>query len=132
MSDSSGGQPSGWAVGFTMFAGSIMLVVGIFQFFEGLVAVANDNFYVVSSNYTFNIDTTAYGWTHMIIGIVVGLAGCGVLAGQTWARIVGIFVAALSMIANFLFIPYYPLWSLLIVALNVAIIWALSQRTLGD
>jgi hypothetical protein len=86
----------------------MLLVLGFFQIFEGLVAVFNDNFYLVTSNYTFNVDTTAYGWTHTLIGAIFIATGLGLLVQQTWARITGIVIAGLSMIVNFTFIPYYP------------------------
>ncbi len=81
---------------------------------------------MVAPNHVFEFDTTSWGWIHLIAGIVVLLAGFGVLAGQTWARVVGIMVATLSAIANFMFIPYYPIWSILIIALDVFVIWALA------
>ena len=120
-------QPSGMAIGITLFAGTMLVVVGILQLLEGLAALVNGDFFLRASNYTFDVDTSAYGWTHLIIGIILVLVGTSVLARRTWARIVGIGFACLSMFANFLFIPYYPVWSVLIIGLNVAIIWALAQ-----
>ena len=80
---------SGWAVGFTAFAGAIMLMVGIFQAFAGLSALFNDGWLVRTRNYTYDIDITAWGWIHLIIGIIVAAAGFGVFSGATWARAVG-------------------------------------------
>ena len=77
-------------------------------------------------NYAYEIDVTAWGWIHLIIGVVVAFAGIAVYSGATWARSVGIVLAILSAIANFLYIPYYPVWAVLIIALNVAVIWALA------
>lgn len=123
-------EPSGWAVGAIMFAGVIMIMVGIFQAFEGLAAILKSgNFYGPTPNgYFVTINTTGWGWIHMILGIVVFLAGFGVIAGATWARVVGIILAVLSALANFAFIPRYPLWSILIIALDVWIIWALAAH----
>jgi hypothetical protein len=118
-----------WASGLTVFAGLIMLMIGVFQFFEGLAAIVNDQFFVVTEDYTFNIDTTAWGWVHLIFGVVLALIGIAVVAGQTWGRLLGIVVVGLSMVSNFLFIPYYPLWSIVMIALGVAVIWALMQPT---
>ena len=123
------GVRSSMAVGLTVFAGAMMLTTGLFQAFEGIVAIANDSFYVNTRNYIFEIDTTTWGWIHLLLGVVVALVGGGVLSGATPARVLGIVLVVFSMIANFLFIPYYPLWSLMIVALDVAVIWALSQST---
>jgi hypothetical protein len=116
---------SGWAVGFVLFAGIMLITIGIFQAIVGFAAIIENEFYVVARNYAFEVDVTAWGWIHLILGIVVGIAGWGVMMGALWARIVGITVAVLSAIANFFFIPYYPFWSLLIIALDVFVIWAL-------
>jgi hypothetical protein len=120
---------SGWAVGFTAFAGAMMLLIGIFHAFTGLAAILNDGFLVRRPNYTFDIDITGWGWIHLIIGLIVAAAGFGVFSGATWARAVGITVALLSAIANFFFIPIYPVWAVLIIALDIIVIWALSTYT---
>ena len=122
----SGSGPSGWVVGLASFAAFMLILIGMFQFFEGLAAVLKDSFYVVAPNYLYDIDVTAWGWIHMIWGVVLVAAGLGVLGGRTWARIVGIIAAIISAIAQFLYIPYYPIWAVLIIALCVACIWALA------
>jgi hypothetical protein len=129
MPDTPSKPVSGWAVGFTAFAGAMMLLIGIFHAFAGLAAILNDGFLVRRPNYTFDIDITGWGWIHLIIGIIVAAAGFGVFSGATWARAVGITVALLSAIANFFFIPIYPVWAVLIIALDVLVIWALSTYT---
>jgi hypothetical protein len=116
---------SGWAVGFILFAAIMMLMVGVFQALQGLVAIFENEFYVATRNYLFQFDATAWGWIHLLIGLLVAFAGWGLLSGRTWARVVAITLAVLSAIANFLFIPYYPFWSLLIIAVDVFVIWAL-------
>jgi hypothetical protein len=121
-------ETSGWAVGFILFAAIMMIMSGIFQALDGLVALFNDTFYVTTRNYTFQFDVTAWGWIHLILGIVVALAGWGLLSGRTWARVVGITVVVLSAIANFLWLPYYPFWALTIIALDVFVIWALAAH----
>jgi hypothetical protein len=118
---------SGWAVGFSAFAGAIMLMIGIFHAFAGLAAILEDQFFAVGRNYAYEIDVTGWGWIHLIIGIIVALAGIGVFSGATWARAVGITLALLSAIANFFFIPVYPVWAVLIIALDVVVIWALAS-----
>jgi hypothetical protein len=123
-----GEEAGGWAVGFILFAAIMMIMAGIFQALDGLVALFNDTFYVTTRNYTFQFDVTAWGWIHLILGIVVALAGWGLLSGRTWARVVGITVVVLSAIANFLWLPYYPFWALIIIALDVFVIWALAAH----
>ncbi len=105
-----------------------MIMIGVFHAIAGLVALFEDSFYVVAPNYVFEFDVTTWGWIHLIAGIVVVLAGSASCRGQTWARVVGIMLAVLSAIANFGFIPYYPVWSLLIIALDVFVIWALAAH----
>src|SRR4051794_22362421 len=119
-------EVSWWAVGLAVFAGCIMVLIGFFQFFEGLAAVVRDDQYVVTSRYAYKVDTTAWGWIHLIWGAVVFGAGFGVLTGRTWARVVGIIVVGASAFAQFLSLPYCPLWAMLIIALDIACIWALS------
>jgi hypothetical protein len=118
---------SGWAVGGIVFAAAMLVMVGIFQFIAGLVALLNDDFYVVARNYTFDLDVTGWGWIHLIVGALVALTGFSLFAGRTWAAVAAIVLAMLSAIANFFFIPYYPFWSLLIIAIDVWIIWALTR-----
>jgi hypothetical protein len=118
---------SGWAVGGIAFAGTVMVMIGTFQVLQGLVALFNDEFFVVTRNYTFDLDVTAWGWIHLIIGIVVLATGFGLFARSTWAGVTGIIICALSAISNFFFIPYYPIWALLLIGLNIWVIWALTR-----
>jgi len=122
-----GGQPSGWAVGGVAFAGAIMVTIGAFQAIAGLTAILNDDFFVVTRNYTFDLDVTAWGWIHLILGIVIAVAGVSLFAGKTWAVWVALTLAILSAIANFFFIPYYPFWAIVIIALDIWVIWALTR-----
>jgi hypothetical protein len=123
-----GRQTSGWAVGFILFAAIMMIMTGVFQALEGLVAIFENEFYVATRNYLFQFDATTWGWIHLVVGLVVAFAGWGLLSGRTWARATAIALAVLSAIANFLFIPYYPFWSLLIIALDVFVIWAIAAH----
>ncbi|HEY7485815.1 MAG TPA: hypothetical protein VH912_15220 [Streptosporangiaceae bacterium] len=127
MSDSSydDGRTSGWTIGWVLFAAVMMMMTGLFQAIEGLAAIIKNEFYLVTPRYAFEFDVTAWGWIHLIVGIVVAVAGWFILQGQLWARIIGITAAVLSAIANFFFIPHYPFWSLLIITLDVFAIWAL-------
>ena len=115
-----------WSLGIAVFAGILMMFIGMFQMIAGFAALLNDEFYRITPHYAFKFDVTTWGWVHLLAGVVVAIAGYSIFAGKTWARGVGITVAALSAIANFLIIPRYPVWSLLMVALDVAVIWALA------
>jgi hypothetical protein len=121
-------EASGWAVGFILFAGIMMVMSGFFQAFSGLVALFQNEFYVATRNYLFQFDATSWGWIHLLVGLIVVMAGFAVLAGRTWGRVVGITLAMLSALANFAFIPYYPFWSLTIIALDIFVIWALAAH----
>ncbi len=121
-------EVSGWAVGFILFAGVMMVMAGGFQLISGVVALFENEFYVATRNYMFQFDATTWGWIHLLFGLVVMLAGFAVMAGQTWARVVGIILAVLSAVANFAFIPYYPFWAITIIALDIFVIWALAAH----
>jgi hypothetical protein len=118
--------PSGAAVGMTVFAGILMVMVGVFHAIQGLVALLNDEFFVVGQEWTFKFDLTQWGWIHLIGGIVVALAGVALFTGAVWARAVGVAVVAISAILNFMWLPFYPVWAILVIALDAFIIWALT------
>jgi hypothetical protein len=114
------------AAGAILFAGVMMIVVGIWEALEGLIAIFQNEFYVATRRYLFQFDVTTWGWIHVILGLVLAGAGYGLLTGRTWARVVAITLAALSAIANFLWLPHYPLWALLIISVDVFVIWAVA------
>jgi hypothetical protein len=120
-------EPSHWVIGLAVFAGALMIAVGIFQVIAGTVALFQNEIYVVGQQYAVSFDVTTWGWIHLLVGILVTAAGLAVLTGQLWGRVVGIALAVLSMIANFMFMPYYPFWALAIIALDVFVIWALCS-----
>jgi hypothetical protein len=107
------------------FAAVVMIVAGIFEALQGLAALFRNEVYAAGPRYIYSFDLTTWGWIHLLLGILVAVAGFAVMSGRLWGRSVGIILAVLSMIANFLFVPYYPVWSLLIIALDVFVIWAL-------
>jgi hypothetical protein len=120
-------QVSGWAIGGITFAATMLVLIGIFQAIAGLVAIFDDDFYVVTQNYTFDLDTSAWGWIHLLLGIILVLVGYFLFAGAAWAGVTAIVLAVLSAVANFFFIPYYPFWAILVIALDVWVIWALTR-----
>jgi len=124
---SDSGEVSGWAIGAVAFAGTIMVLAGVFQALAGLVAIFNDEFYVVARNYTFDLDVTAWGWIHLIVGLAVLATGMGLFARATWAGVTAIVICMLSALTNFFFIPYYPIWALLVIGLDIWVIWALTR-----
>jgi hypothetical protein len=123
---------SGWAVGGLTFAGCMLTLIGCFQVIAGLTAIFDDDFFVVTRNYTFDLDTTAWGWIHLILGILLLLVAFGLFARNAAAVGAAIGLVLLSAIANFFFIPYYPLWSIVVIALDVWVLWALTRSGITD
>ena len=119
-------EPSGWAIGFTAFASIIMILMGFLWIISGFVAILNEDFFVVTMRWIFRLDVTTWGWIHLIVGIIVLVAGFGLLTGSVWARIVGVIVAALAALVAFTWLPYYPVWGIIFIVLAVAVIWALT------
>jgi hypothetical protein len=120
-------EVSGWAVGGIVFAASMLTLIGVFQAIAGLVAIFNDDFFVQVRHYTFHLDVTAWGFIHLILGILMLVVGFGLFSRRTWAGVTAIMLAMLSALANFFFIPYYPIWSLVIIGLDIWVIWALTR-----
>jgi hypothetical protein len=121
-------ETSGTAVGFILFAAIMMIMVGVFQALQGLIAIFENEFYVATRNYLFQFDATTWGWIHLLVGLLVAFAGWGLLSGRTWARVVALTLAVISAITNFLFVPYYPFWALLLITLDIFVIWAVAAH----
>jgi hypothetical protein len=119
-------RESPWASGLTVVAATFLVIAGVWHALAGIAGIVRDDVYVATPQYLYSFDLTVWGWVHLLLGALQVVAGFAVLKGQMWARVVGIVAACLSMLANFAFIPHYPLWSLLIIALDVGIIWALA------
>lgn len=120
------GSRLAWATAGAVTAGALMITVGLFQLFEGIAAVSRDELLLELEDYTFAIDITGWGWIHIVLGALVALTGAFVLMGRSWAYGFGIGLAAVSALNQFFFLPYYPVWALLIIAFDVFVIWALS------
>ncbi|MFE5288439.1 hypothetical protein ACFRAQ_26030 [Nocardia sp. NPDC056611] len=129
MTHSTGPEPTlkqGLAAGTTIGAGILLLVIGVLSVLQGISAVASDDLLVVGYDYIYKLNTTGWGWIHIGVGIIQIIVSIGLLKGSTWGRTAALVLAALSIVENFLWIPYYPAWSLLIIALDVVVIWAIS------
>jgi hypothetical protein len=112
---------------FSVLAATLMILSGLWGFFVGITGVLSGGFYArVPPTYTFSLSPNGWGIVQAIIGGVVFFAGVCLLLGMTWARVVGITLAVISALANFLFLPHYPIWSIIVIALDVIIIWALT------
>ncbi|MFI0999396.1 hypothetical protein ACIP10_29795 [Streptomyces galbus] len=114
-----------WAAGLMAFAAVMLSIVGILDIFRGIAAIAEDDIFVSTRNYVFKFDLTGWGWIHLILGVVAVLVSIGLFQAATWARVAGVAIAGLVIIANFLSLPYYPVWSVIAIAISGFVIWAL-------
>jgi hypothetical protein len=110
-----------------MFAAVMMIVNGIFHVFQGLAGVMSDEFFVTLPNYVVTVDVTTWGWVHLVLGVLVGIGGFYLFSGSRPAAIFALVVVVISAIGNFAFIPYYPFWTLLVIAVDIYIIWAIAR-----
>jgi hypothetical protein len=121
-------NPSGWAVGWASFAAFMLFIAGTLQFLAGLSAILNDEYFVIGDDYAFKLDVTTWGWIHLLVGIVVFCCGLGIMKGHILGRTVGVLAASGSLVVNFLWLPYQPVWSTVIIAICIAVIWALTAH----
>ena len=121
-------RPSSWAIGWTAFAGLMMIFMGGWWVISGLTGIIQDELYVVAEDWVFRFNTTVWGWIHLILGVVIFAAGLNLFRAATWARTVGVIVAIFAGLTAFAWIPYYPVWGILFIAASVAVIWALTAH----
>ncbi|MGZ9275464.1 MAG: DUF7144 family membrane protein [Nitrospira sp.] len=119
---------SGLAAGFSVFAAVMMMMIGVFQAIAGLVALFNSSFYVVGEKWVFQFNTTTWGWVHLILGIVVFFAGAALFSGAVWARTVGVILSVIVAVLSFAWLPWYPIWAIILITLTVFVIWALTAH----
>jgi hypothetical protein len=118
--------PTGWT-GWVVFASAMMFLLGCFQAVQGLVAIFDDGFYhVTEGGLVVDVDYTAWGWTHLLLGVLIIISGAGVLTGNLAARTVGVVLAGLSALVNLAFIEAYPIWSVIVITVDVLVIYALT------
>ena len=117
--------PNTVAVGVITAAAMVLILAGVLNAMQGVVALATNEFYVVTQQWLFQFDVTTWGWVHIVIGLIAAATGVGLLFGAIWARMFGVIIAAVSVIANFLWLPYYPLWAVIVIAFDMFAIWAL-------
>lgn len=116
----------GFATGTNFAAATLLLVVSVLGVFQGISALANDEIFVAGIDYVYKFDLTTWGWIVLILGLVGAAVACGMYTGAVWARVGAVVIAAVSIVANFLWLPYYPIWSLVLIALDAVIIWAVT------
>ncbi|MEV2189403.1 hypothetical protein AB0I02_00170 [Streptomyces phaeochromogenes] len=117
------GRP--WAHGLTAFAAVMLMIAGVLDIFRGIMGIAEDDVFVTTRDYVFAYDLTGWGWIHLVLGAVAVVVSLGLFQASLWARVAGIAIAGFIIIANFLSLPYYPVWSIVMIAFSAFIIWAL-------
>jgi hypothetical protein len=117
---------SPWASGPIMVAGAIMVIAGIWQIFIGTTLLVHDKIYVGTPRYLYEFDLTVWGWIQLLTGVLSVAVGYAALRALMWARVLGIGLAAFSMLMQFMFLPHYPIWSLLVIALDVVVVYGLA------
>jgi hypothetical protein len=120
-------ERTGWT-GWITFAGVMLIIGGSLGLTFGIIAAVNDNWVVFANRGAVSLDLSTWGWVHVIVGAIVLLAGFGVFTGNILARIIGVAVAVVSLIANFLWLPVYPVWAIIIITIDVLVIWALTAH----
>ena len=109
----------------TASAGVVVIIAGVWHILQGVAALVHDPRYTSPSNYIYKFQLNGWSWVYLVLGTVGLAVGIAVFTGQVWGRVTAILLALLSMVVNFLFLPWYPLWSMLMIALDVFIIWVL-------
>ncbi|GAA3865550.1 membrane protein [Saccharothrix violaceirubra] len=116
-------KPSIWS-GWIAFAGIVMIIVGFFNVIEGMVTLFQSEYYAVGPDGVLVFDLDGWGWTHLVIGVLVALAGAALWTGAGWARVVAVVFAAVNAMAQLAFVTVQPVWSTIVIALCVVVVWA--------
>ena len=114
--------------GWLSFAGIVAFVVGVFNVMDGLVALFRKDYYLVTSQDILVFNFTAWGWIWLILGLAQIAIGAGLLAGQPWARTAGVAMAVLVAIGQLAFLRAFPVWSVLVIAMCVLLVYALTAH----
>ncbi|MGW7683238.1 DUF7144 family membrane protein [Kribbella sp. NPDC054772] len=122
--------PSRW-VGWILFAGVMMIVLGILHAFQGFIAIFHDDYFLVrTAKLAIELNYDSWGLIHLVLGLVVVVSGIALLNGKLWGRVVGVVLAVLSIVVNAAFLAAYPIWSTILIAVDILVIWALTVH--GD
>jgi len=120
-------QRSAWAVGWAAFAGLMMCMLGIWWITAGFVALFEDGrLFVATGEWAFKLTAPTWGWIHILLGVLTLSAGCGVFAGARWARAIGVILAVIAGVVAFAWMPWFPVWATMLIAISVAVVWALT------
>lgn len=122
----------GTALGISIVAAALLFVAGAVAVFQGIAALANDDLFVVGPDYVYQFSLSTWGWIHLIVGAIAVAVSLGLMSGASWARISAIIIASLSILAQFLWLPWYPAWAILIIVLDLVVIWAVATWRPAD
>ncbi|WP_225724554.1 MULTISPECIES: hypothetical protein [unclassified Nocardia] len=116
----------------TIFAGVLILITGILHLLTAIAAIAKRDIFVVTEDQVFLLNVSTWGWVHLVIAVLVIVAGVGIVTGKSWGYLAGIVMAAVSILDNFLFAPIYPFWALVMIAIDILVIWALARQIAAE
>jgi hypothetical protein len=116
------------AAGTSIGAGALLFTTAVLTVLQGIQALVDHRPLIIGSNYVYKFNATGWGWIHIATGIALGIVAIGLIAGAVWARITAIVMACISIVVMFMWLPYYPMWSVIVIALDVIIIWAVATR----
>jgi hypothetical protein len=116
------------AAGVSLAAGALLFTAAVLTVLQGIEALVDKSPLIIGSNYVYKFNTTGWGWTHVAVGIVLGIVAVGLIREAVWARVTAIVMACVSIVFMFLWLPYYPMWSIIVIALDVIVIWAVAMR----
>ncbi len=125
--DVTGSRHGGVPAAAARFVGVALVLSGVLSVLQGITGIARDTLYGVPRHYEYRFDLTTWGWIHLVVGIALLVGGLGVLGARSWGRSAGVGLAAISLVTQFMFIPYYPLWAISVMTLDLVIIWALIR-----
>lgn len=114
------------AAGASIGAGALLLTTAVLTVLQGIQALVDHRPLIIGSNYVYKFNATGWGWIHIAVGIVLGIVAIGLITGAVWARVTAIVMACISIVVMFMWLPYYPMWSIIVVALDVIVIWAVA------
>lgn len=112
------------AVG-TLLASTLMVLGGVLGITQGIAAISKDEVYAVVGRYTYRFSLESWGWIHLVVGVLLLVTGLAVFTGAVVARVIGVVLAMLLVVANFLYLPYQPAWSVVMIGIGLFVVWAL-------
>jgi hypothetical protein len=117
-----------WTQGARLLVGTLLVMVGVMQGLEAIAALAGNSIFDTGTGDVYGVGLTVWGWIHLVIAVCALLTGAGILADRSWAIVLGMVIGFFSALASFAFLPYYPLWSVVILAFDIWLLWALAQE----